>query len=159
MDDAAFNLGTRSDPLGDPKGRLNPDLDALAAFVTRLNHFPRSPYRNRDGTLSPSAVRGKAIFMTLDCTHCHAGSAMIDSQLHDVGTLKGTSGRRSGQPLTGIDTQTLRGIWATAPYLHDGSARTLIEVISNSAHGNASGLSQSNKDDLVSYLNQIDDRD
>ena len=31
--------------------------------------------------------------------------------------------------MTGIDTPTLRGVWATAPYLHDGSARTLDDAV------------------------------
>ena len=48
--------------------------------------------------------------------------------LHDVGTLRTTSGGRLGGPLTGIDTPTVRGAWDTAPYFHDGSAPTLDAV-------------------------------
>jgi hypothetical protein len=48
--------------------------------------------------------------------------------LHDVGTLRTSSGGRLGGPLTGIDTPTLRGAWDTAPYFHDGSATTLDAV-------------------------------
>jgi cytochrome c peroxidase len=32
-------------------------------------------------------------------------------------------------PLDGIDTPTLRDVWASAPYLHDGSATTVEEAI------------------------------
>ena len=42
----------------------------------------------------------------------------------NVGTIKPTSGQRLGATLTGIDPPTLRDVWATAPYLHDGSAAT-----------------------------------
>lgn len=35
---------------------------------------------------------------------------------------------RLGQPLTGIDTPTLLGVWNGAPYFHDGSAPTLEDV-------------------------------
>lgn len=35
---------------------------------------------------------------------------------------------RLGSALSGIDTPTLLGVWATAPYLHDGAAATLDEV-------------------------------
>ena len=47
--------------------------------------------------------------------------------LHDVGTLTAGSGMRLGGALPGLDTPGLRGLWATAPYLHDGSAATLRE--------------------------------
>ena len=40
-----------------------------------------------------------------------------------------SSGRRLGQPLTGLDTPTLRDAWQSAPYLHDGSAATLEDAI------------------------------
>jgi hypothetical protein len=43
--------------------------------------------------------------------------------LRDVGTIRQPgSGKRLGAQLTGIDPPTLRGLWDTAPYLHDGSA-------------------------------------
>ncbi|MCG8459718.1 MAG: hypothetical protein MI919_25840, partial [Holophagales bacterium] len=57
-----------------------------------------------------------------DSTH---GSAT----LHDVGTLRTSSGQRLGGPLTGIDTPTLLGVWNTAPYFHDGSAPELEDVL------------------------------
>ena len=39
------------------------------------------------------------------------------------------SGKRLGATLTGIDPPTLRDVWATAPYLHDGSAVTLADAV------------------------------
>ena len=36
MTDAAFNAGTRSQPLGDAKAGVSADLDALAAYVASL---------------------------------------------------------------------------------------------------------------------------
>jgi len=50
--------------------------------------------------------------------------------LHDVGTLRDSSGQRLNGPLLGIDTPTLLGLWDTAPYFHDGSAPTLADVFS-----------------------------
>ena len=55
-------------------------------------------------------------------------SALDEALLHDVGTLRTTSGSRLGETLVGVDTPTLRGLWATAPYLHDGTAETLEDV-------------------------------
>jgi MYXO-CTERM domain-containing protein len=157
--DEQFAAGTRSDPLGDAKAGLSAELDALAAYVASLGSVPRSPYRNADGTLSADGAAGKALFQTLDCGICHRGPTLSDDTLHDVGTLKPTSGTRRGHPLTGIETQTLVGVFATAPYFHDGSARTLRDVLDVPGHGNAAELDQAAKDLLVAYLRQIDDRE
>ena len=119
-------------PLGTPKAGLSADLDALAAYVTSLDHssIPRSPHRTDAGSHSSAAAAGHIIFNTLDCRSCHAGPEMIDQIQHNVGTLRNSSGSRLGQILAGIETPTLRGIWATAPYLHDGSAERLEDVFS-----------------------------
>jgi DNA-binding beta-propeller fold protein YncE len=151
------------DPLGAPKAGMSPELDDLAAYVTSLEHVDRSPYRNQDGTLTADGEAGKALFTKLGCDFCHVGPDFTDSSrkmLHDVGTLKPTSGYRSGAPLTGIDTPTLLGVWETAPYLHDGSAPTLRDVVTTANphddHGFVKALNEQQVDQLVSYLQQID---
>jgi len=163
LPDAEFNQGTRNTTLGDAKAGLSPELDALAAYVTSLDAVAPSPHRNPDGTLTVAGWRGLDLFVSLGCETCHGGPDFTDSSLglvHDVGTLSALSGNRLGAPLTGIDTPTLRGVWETAPYLHDGSAATLSEVLreKNAAglHGPTHGLTQAEMDDLVSYLLQID---
>ena len=60
--DDLFHVGTRDQPLGDPKAGLSADLDALAAYVTSLDHVNPSPYRNPDGSLTADGVAGKAVF-------------------------------------------------------------------------------------------------
>jgi len=160
LPDAVFNQGTRNQPLGDPKAGLDPDLDALALYVASLRAVPASPFRAQDGTLTPEAAVGRALFLSLDCRNCHSGPTATDSgnaPLHDVGTLAPHSGRRSGQPLTGIDTPTLKGAWATAPYFHDGSAATLEDTLLRPGHGSAQGLPASARAALVAYLAQIDE--
>jgi len=120
-----------ADSLGAPKAGLNVDLDNLAAYVTSLGSasIPRSPARNSDGGLSAAAVRGADVFAAQNCGSCHVPSTDYTDRLrHDVGTLKDTSGNRLGGVLDGIDTPTLLGVHATAPYLHDGNAATLAEV-------------------------------
>jgi YVTN family beta-propeller protein len=156
-------VGARSDPLGDPKAGLSPDLDALATYVESLDHVDPSPYRNPDGTLTADAVAGKDVFFRLGCDFCHVGKDFTDSKrgmVHDVGTIKPSSGSRSGKPLLGIDTPTLLGVWETAPYLHDGSAPTIRDVLTTAnpkdAHGFTSSLSPKELDQLVAYLMQID---
>ncbi|NVJ60993.1 MAG: PKD domain-containing protein [Gammaproteobacteria bacterium] len=164
LSDQVFNAGTRSDPLGDPKAGLSDELDALASYVSSLGAttIPRSPFRENNGSLTASAVQGKQIFIESGCHGCHGGESFTNSetnQLFDVGTLKDSSGNRLGDELTGLDTPTLRGVWKTAPYLHDGSASTLLEVInlnSNDDHGVTAHLSVQDKERLVDYLLQID---
>jgi YVTN family beta-propeller protein len=156
MTDAAFNTGTRSQPLGDRKAGLSADLDALAAYVASLNEFAGSPYRTSAGALTAEAQTGRSIFKRENCASCHTGTAFSDSstnQLRNIGTLKPTSGKRLGGPLTGIDTPTLRSVWQTAPYLHDGSAPTLAAAIA--AHSGVS-LSASDLSALAAYVAQTD---
>ncbi len=155
MTDADFDTGTRSQPLGNPKAGLSADLDALAAYVASLSTFSNSPHRNSDGSLTANAVAGREVFRTANCAVCHGGSAFTISaaaNLRDVGTLKPASGGRLGGALTGIDVPTLRDVWATAPYLHDGSAPTLAAAIV--AHGGVS-LSGTELNNLVTYVEQI----
>jgi YVTN family beta-propeller protein len=131
MTDAAYNTGTRNQPLGDAKAGVSADLDALAAYVGSLSSFAPSPYRTASGGLSDTAVAGRSVF-SAQCVSCHGGSAFTDSAtllLHDVGTIKPSSGSRLGGSLLGLDTPTLRDVWLTAPYLHDGSAASISAAI------------------------------
>ncbi|MAS95271.1 MAG: hypothetical protein CMO55_18895 [Verrucomicrobiales bacterium] len=117
-------------PGGSPKAGLNADLDALAAYVTSLSHesIPKSPHRETNGDLTADATAGRLVFQSSGCAACHSGSEMTDGTLHNVGTLRTTSGMRLGGDLPGIETPTLRGLWESAPYLHDGSAEELADV-------------------------------
>jgi YVTN family beta-propeller protein len=155
MADEDFFAGTRSEPLGDPKAGISPDLDALAAYVASLDKFPNSPFRQPDGKLTPDAAAGKTVFTNANCGQCHSGEAFTDSgavTLRDIGTLKPSSGQRLYGPLEGIDTPTLRDVWSTAPYLHDGSAPTLADAVQ--AHDGVS-LSADELTKLTAYLQQI----
>ncbi len=154
MTDADFNAGTRKETLGDKKAGVSADLDALAAYVVSVNTFSASPHRNTDGTLTTTAQLGKTVFAA-KCSSCHSGGDFTDSalnSLHNIGTLKPSSGKRLGSTLTGIDTPTLRDIWATAPYLHDGSAATLEAAIS--AHTNVS-LTANDLEAVSAFTKQI----
>ena len=156
MTDAQFNTGTRRQPLGDRKAGVSADLDALAAYVESLNRFDPSPHRGPGGALTADAVAGQAVFRRLGCADCHGGMNFTGSATlapQPIGTIRQPgSGQRLGAPLTGIDPPTLRDVWATAPYLHDGSAPTLHAAIR--AH---EGLQVTDADleRLVSYVVQI----
>jgi YVTN family beta-propeller protein len=158
-----------STTLGTPKAGLSPELDALAAYVATLTGFGVSPFRRDDGAWLAAFARGEAIFDRAGCRGCHAESRFTDSvfdrpgepRLHDVGTIGPGSGGRLGGALTGLDAPTLRGLWRSAPYLHDGSA-TLREVLTTrnpgDRHGTTSTLGAAELDDLETYLLALDDR-
>ncbi len=158
MDDTSFNAGTRSQPLGDAKAGLSPDLDALAAYVGSLDRVPASPYRDLDGQLDANAQAGALLFESSGCSGCHVLPSLTDSSdgsgLHDIGTISASSGSRLGGALTGIDTPTLLGAWHTGPYLHDGSQTTLQGAIA--AHQSVA-LTDLELDQLAALIRQLDD--
>ena len=120
-------------------------------YIRSLKARP-SPYRNRDGSLTPAAQRGEQIFKNpkVACAICHSGPLYTDLKMHNVGT---------GTPIDGRDDFTnpsLIEVYRTGPYLHDGRAVTLGEVLTkfnpNNRHGNTSNLSREEIDDLVAFL-------
>ncbi len=156
---------------GPPNAGRSQDLDDLAAYVASLDAPPPSPHRDENGLLVGEALVGRELFhgAAQGCTTCHGTPRFTDSVLtlnpanyllHDVGTLLPSSGGRLGGPLPGLDTPSLQGAWATPPYLHDGRAATLRDVVTThnvaDAHGNTSHLSPSQIDALVAYLQSID---
>ena len=120
-------------PLGTPNAGRSAELDNLASYLMSLDesHLRRSPYRTVDGDLTAQAQAGEQHFLNLSCDSCHvplAGytdSTLGTATLHDVGTIRTSSGRRLDQPLSGFDTPSLLDAHASPPYLHDGSAETI----------------------------------
>ncbi|KQV92837.1 LamG-like jellyroll fold domain-containing protein [Rhizobacter sp. Root1221] len=155
LSDADF--AATSNPLGATKAGRSAALDDLAAFVTSLQSYPRSPARAADGALSSAAAAGKVLFDQQQCATCHTGTTFRDGVRHDVGTIQPSSGLGIGVSLVGVgfDTPTLRGIWDTGPYFHNGQAATLADVF-NGGHGNTGSLTAAQKDALVQYLRSID---
>ena len=125
---------------------------AVDEYLKSLTPVP-SPYLV-NGQLSEAAVRGKALFEgAANCASCHSGSYFTDQKLYDVGT---GFGRHAG---TLFDTPTLAEIWRTAPYLYRGQAATIHEVLTtyntNNQHGNTTGLTSQQIDDLAEYVLSI----
>jgi YVTN family beta-propeller protein len=151
------------DPFGKPAAGVSKELDALAEYFATFDKAPRSPFRNPDGSFTREARAGRRIFERAGCPTCHAPPDFTDSgqsgSLHDVGTLTSMSGRRLGRPLLGIDTPGLKGLWQSAPYLHDGRAPALSDIfrITKDRMGKTSDLSQVEVGALVEYLKELDD--
>lgn len=141
----------RSVMLGD--GLLNSgraaDLDALVAYVASLEPWP-SPNRAPDGTLSAAAQRGMRLFLsgTPNCG-CHTPPLYTDMQAHNL-----SGAAYSIETVTAFDTPSLRGLWASAPYMHDGVALTLEDVLTrtDAAHSVAGSLTAQQLADLIAFL-------
>jgi cytochrome c peroxidase len=126
------------------------DAQAVDAYLKSLEPVP-SPYL-KDGVLSPAAQRGKELFFSkrVGCVECHPAPLFTDLKRHNVAT------RGPYDHGDAFDTPTLIETWRTAPYLHDGSFRTIEELIGKGKHGESAGavesLSQQEVADLVEYV-------
>jgi len=106
-----------------------------------------------NGRLSEAARRGEALFQSRNtgCVTCHEPPLFTDLRSYNVGTHNAFD--RDDRE---FDTPTLHELWRTAPYLHDGSAATIRDVLSacnpKDEHGKTSRLSARDIDDLAEYL-------
>jgi YVTN family beta-propeller protein len=146
--DGLIHDGNMHPTLGPPNQGRSADLDALAAYIDSLAVPPR------EHTLTPAEERGRLVFESAetDCASCHPAPLYTNLNAYDVGTADG-DGEWFG-PV--IDTPTLRFLYDSAPYLHDGSAPTLYEVLTSAnpgdEHGKTSHLTAQEIDDLVAFL-------
>ena len=128
------------------------DVEAVVAYVKSLQPVV-SPYRKPDGSLTESALRGEKIYNDpqVACAKCHPAPLFTNLAMVDVGTS-----RPFDRGVTSFDTTTLVEMWRTAPYLHDGSAATVRQVLiddnKGDKHGVTSKLTPAQIDDLIAYL-------
>jgi YVTN family beta-propeller protein len=122
---------------------------AIDAYLKSLKPVP-SPFLVH-GRLSEAAKRGKKLFVKTGCADCHVPGLYTDLHPHDVGTRATYDG-----PADKFYTPTLIEVWRTAPYLHTGSAVTIRDVLTtcnaDGQHGDMSGLSSQEIDDLCEYV-------
>jgi hypothetical protein len=122
---------------------------SIDAYLQSLKPVP-SPHLVH-GKLSESAKRGKKIFRSVGCADCHVPGLFTDLKPHDVGTRRTFDGTNDK-----FYTPTLIEVWRTAPYLHDGSAATMRDVLTarnpNNEHGASKDLSEQELNDLCEYV-------
>ncbi len=125
--------------------------------------------------ISESAQRGGELFFgKASCTACHVGANFTDEQYHNLGV-----GMDAKEPDLGryeitkdekdkgrFKTPTVRNIELTAPYMHDGSQKTLEEVVewyNKGGHPNQwldekikpLNLTDQEKQDLVAFMKAL----
>ena len=127
----------------------NEVVDSIGAYLDSLKPVP-SPYLV-NGKFSKAAEQGGKVFTRAGCADCHVPGLYTDQLPHDVGTRASFD-----KPTDRFYTPTLIEVWRTAPYLHDGSAATIRDVITtrnpDSKHGDVTDLSKQEIDDLCQYV-------
>ncbi|WP_137042685.1 cytochrome c peroxidase [Pseudolabrys sp. FHR47] len=139
----------------EPSGQV---LDALVTYVNEISFLPNGKITS-DGKLTAKAPdaarRGETVFnkpfrhdVTMSCATCHiANAAFVDRKVHDVG---------SGGF---FKTKTLLNAKFNAPYFHDGRYDSLSEVVAHFDQHFDLGLSPTEREDLVAYLDTVGDAD
>ena len=143
---AAVRAGLRNILFSPPREE---GATAIDEYLKSLKPVP-SPYLMR-GELSRPAKRGKKLFAKAGCADCHVPGLYTDLKPQDVGTRTAHDGTADQ-----FYTPTLIEVWRTAPYLHNGSAATMREVLTtgnpHGQHGDVSGFSSQDLDDLCAYV-------
>jgi cytochrome c peroxidase len=126
--------------------------------------------------MNESEIRGRDLFFgKANCTRCHAGPNFSDGMFHNLGvgmdTPKPDEGRfavtQAKEDRGAFKTPTIRDITRTGPYMHDGSEKTLEEVVEfYNKGGNKNpnldvrlqplNLSDQEKSDLVSFMKTLE---
>jgi YVTN family beta-propeller protein len=131
--------------------RPEADAAAIDAYLKGMKPVP-SP-RLVNGGLPADAQKGKEVFQRAGCASCHPEGLYTDLKQYDLGMLEGAD---KGKP---VDTPTLIETWRTAPYLHDGRAATILEVLTkcnpDDRHGKTSGLSTDELKQLAEYVESL----
>ncbi len=160
--------------------------DAIAAFEETLEtsdtefdaYMMDSPNK-----MSASSIRGRELFMSdkAKCFDCHFSPDFTGDEFKNIGLYDGKnfndSGRyevtKSAKDLGKFKVPGLRNVAITAPYMHDGSLKTLREVIDyysnpydfvknpinmDTTLTTAINFSESEKDDLEAFLRSLTDR-
>jgi YVTN family beta-propeller protein len=131
-------------PLGGPNTGLSPDLDTLVDYLLSI------PSPTSQAAVDDSLIeRGAEIFTEQGCGECHVGTVGTNLQTHDVGTTRSRLERNG----TAFDTPTMRWLWLSGPYFHDGAADTLYEVFTlPGTHQLLYDVPPEDIDALVAYL-------
>jgi cytochrome c peroxidase len=140
-----------TDTLFGPKPSAG-DVKAILAFLETLDH-PPNPHRRPGGSLGKAAQRGEGIFRGKGrCIRCHQGEHYTSAKNYDVKI------EADGSPFDLWNPPSLRGVSDRGPYLHDGRAETLDEVLrADHAPEKIGGqaLTPEERHDLIEFLKSL----
>lgn len=129
---------------GGPNAGRSPDMDALVAYLGTL----AGPGRNALEIAPEVILQGEAVFQAQGCATCHPAPLYTDGLTHDL-----EDGSGSGA----VDTPSLRWLWASGPYYHDGRAATLQAVFAadGGPHQLLGEIPYGDLDLLIAYLRSL----
>jgi len=153
------------------------DLDSFKADdAENFEKYTELKKLSESHPMSDSAKRGRDLFFSAksNCSACHVGANFTDEQYHNLGVgmeaAKPDLGRfeqtKQDKDKGAFKTPTLRNIEFNAPYMHDGSQKTLEEVVewyAKGGHPNPNlsdkikklDLSEQDKADLVAFMKAL----
>jgi cytochrome c peroxidase len=153
------------------------DLDAIKEEDPELySRYMALKKASEAHPISESARRGRELFFgqKAGCTECHVGPNFSDEKFHNLGVGMDKPEPDLGRFLVTGDekdkgafkTPTIRNVELTAPYMHDGSQKTLEEVVEwydKGGHPNPHlsdkvkklNLTVQEKEDLVAYMKAL----
>jgi cytochrome c peroxidase len=162
---------------GDPAVTLERIARALADYERTLvsghSPFDRYAFGGDARALSPGALRGLAVFRDPEqgnCAACHRigerHALFTDGQFHNLGVGMNAEGEltdagryevtKRDRDRGAFKTPSLRNVALTAPYMHDGSLKTLKEVVDFYVGG---GNANPQRDPLLRPLTDLTKRD
>jgi cytochrome c peroxidase len=132
---------------------VTPKLAALRAYQHSIS-APKPP----GGSYSRGAARRGKLVFDANCARCHVNGNLTDN---NDGTLHTPSETGMDAAYAARTTQKryrttpLRGLWQHPPYFHDGSAKTIKDVIEHYMRTLNLQLKSGQKHDLEEYLKSL----
>ena len=128
------------------------DPELYATYLQAVAEAKKSP-------LSDSARRGRELYFSerINCAACHVEANLADEKYHNIGVGMDQpmpdEGRmaitKKPEDYGAFKTPTIRNVALSAPYMHDGSQKTLEEVVE---HYNKGGLPNKNLSNKIKQL-------
>ena len=133
---------------GKPTEATPATVNAIAAYLRTLRPAPGLDVAR--GTVNASAVeRGRHLFESLDCVHCHRPPTYTSSKTFDVG-LQDEVGA------TNFNPPSLRGVSQLPAFFHDNRATSLRDVLVKFKHPDGqTHLTDQELNDLLAFLRAI----
>lgn len=138
---------------------------AIATFERTILSGNSAYDRYRAGersALSEEQIKGMVIFKKSGCANCHGGFNFTDNRFHNIGVGMDATNPDLGRYLVTHDerdwgafkTPTLREVERSPPYMHDGSLKSLEDVVEYYDRG---GIKNKNLHPLMKPLNLSDE--
>ena len=152
--------------------------NAIASFERTLisgnSRYDQFTFQKDSSALSINEIRGMHLFNKHNCVSCHSGFNFTNGEVvnnglyqhyEDIGKMRVTL---DSNDKGAFKVPTLRNVALTAPYMHDGSLKSLEAVVDHYIKGGFDNpnkdnrikelsISENDKQDLVAFLKCLTD--